>query len=424
MSSTTSQRMSLFLPWVMVLVGTAFYCYECLLRVSPSVMRLELMLNYSIDAATFSTLIAYYYYIYTPMQLFVGVLMDRYGPRKLLTFAALVCAVGTYAFVATQHLVTGEMGRLLIGLGSSFAFVGVLKIAAVWLPENKFALVSGSTMALGMIGGLLGDTTVTSLVTFEGWRLASIHAAILGFGLSVLLWTILRDHKPDVDPKEEAVNSFQDVFSGLWRLLCNRQSWIVGIIGCMMWFPISIYAEAWGIGHLQDVLGYNREDASHAIALLFLGMACGGPCVGLLSDYLERRRVVVFGGALMTCIISSTLIYVPGLTQPQVFMLCFFFGYFNAPQVLVFPMAKEITDKYTVGSALSVTNMFVMAAGIIQPITGYLLRYMGPSQVINGAPIYGPEAYHVALAIIPISLAITMILVFTAKETYQAGIGH
>lgn len=424
MNSTTPQRTALLLPWAMVLVGAIFYCYESLLRVSPSVMRLELMLNYSIDAATFSTLIAYYYYIYTPMQLFVGVLMDRYGPRRLLTFAALICAIGTYAFVATHHLVTAEIGRLFIGLGSSFAFVGVLKIAAVWLPKNKFALVSGSTMALGMIGGLLGDMAVTSLVTLEGWRLASIHAAILGLVISALLWFTLRDHKPEVDSREEAVSSFQDVFSGLWRLLCNKQSWLVGIIGCMMWFPISIYAEAWGVGHLQDALGYNREEASHAIGLLFLGMACGGPCVGFLSDYLERRRVIVFVGALITCIISSILIYMPGLTHPQVFILCFFFGYFNAPQVLVFPMAKEITDKYTVGSALAVTNMFVMVAGIIQPVTGYLLRYMGPSQIINGAPIYGPGAYHVALAIIPLSLVVTMILVFMAKETYQAGIGH
>ena len=424
MTVTAQNQLNKYMPWLMVFIGTTFYCYESLLRVAPSVMRLELMLNYGIDAGTFSTLIAFYYYIYSPMQLFVGVLMDRYGPKKLLTLAAVTCAIGTYSFVATKHLIIGEIGRLLIGFGSSFAFVGVLKIASLWLPENKFAIISGTTMALGMVGGLLGDTAVTSLVTFEGWRLASVHAAILGSVLAVLLFFILRDHKQAEDVDDSSYNSFKDVFQGLKKLLCNPQCWLVGFIGCMMWFPIAIYAEAWGVAHLQDSLGYTREDASHAIALIFLGMACGGPCVGLISDYIKKRKLVILIGAGLTLLVSSTLIYAPDLTKSNVFTLCFFFGLFNAPQVLVFPMAKEISDKRTVGSALAVTNMLVMMAGIIQPITGYLLRYMGPSNVINGVPIYGAPAYHVALAIIPVSLFITLILVSFTKETFKEGTVH
>ncbi|MEE3003446.1 MAG: MFS transporter [Pseudomonadota bacterium] len=418
-STETKTNISSFMPWLMVIVGTIFYCYESLLRVAPSVMRLELMLNYSIDAGTFSTLIAFYYYIYAPMQLFVGVLMDRYGPRRLLTLAAFTCAIGTYSFVATKHLVIGEIGRLLIGFGSSFAFVGVLKIASLWLPQNKFALISGTTMALGMVGGLLGDTAVTSLVTFEGWKLASIHAAILGLFLTVIVFVVIKDHNqaPNADVSE--TSSFRDVLSGLWVLLSSPQSWIIGAIGCLMWFPISIYAEAWGVGHLQDALGYGREQASHGVALIFLGMACGGPCVGMLSDYIKKRKPVIFLGALLTFIVSSLIIYVPTLSISLVYFLLFLFGFFNSPQVLVFPMAKEATNRHSVGSALAVTNMLVMSAGVIQPATGYLLRYMGPSNFVNGAPIYGVEAYQIALAIIPISLLLTMILVLFAKETFQ-----
>jgi MFS family permease len=409
-----------YLPWLMVFAATMFYCYESLLRVAPSVMRLEIMHNYKIDAGTFSSLIAFYYYIYAPMQLFVGVLMDRYGPRLLLTMAAFACSIGTYAFVATEVLVIGEIGRLLIGFGSAFAFVGVLKIASLWLPENKFALISGITMALGMVGGLLGDTAVTSLVTYEGWKLASVHAAIVGLLIMLFLFIVIRDNRdmPNDDTDSEN-SSFEEVLSGLWSLLKSPQSWVVGIVGCLMWFPISIYAEAWGVGHLQDVLGYTREDSSHAVALIFLGMACGGPLAGLISDYIKQRKLVIFTGAALTFVISSAIIYMPGLSKNAVLVLSFLFGFFNAPQVLVFPMAKEISDKHAVGSALAVTNMFVMMAGVIQPVTGYLLRYMGPSSIVNGAPIYGMGAYQVALAIIPISLLATMILVCFARETYK-----
>lgn len=409
-----------YLPWVMVGVAAAFYCYESLLRVAPSVMRIEIMHNYGIDAAAFSSLIAFYYYIYAPMQLFVGVLMDRYGPKMLLTIAALTCAIGTYGFVATHNLLIGQFGRLLIGFGSSFAFVGVLKIASLWLPENRFAFVSGLTMALGMLGGLLGDTLVTSLITLEGWQVASIHASFLGFVIAVMVFALVKDeaHAP-VDDTDVEISSLSEVLDGLWKLLKSPQSWIVGLVGCLMWFPIAIYAEAWGVGHLQDALGYGRENASHAVGLIFLGMACGGPTVGLLSDYLKQRRAIIFAGSFLTFIVSSILIYMPVLSHSQVYILSFLFGLFNSPQVLVFPMAKEISGKHAVGSALAVTNMIVMTSGIIQPATGYLLRYMGATSIVHGAPVYGVAAYQVALSIIPLSLLLTMVLVVFAKETYN-----
>jgi MFS family permease len=405
-----------YLPWLMVVLALSFYCYESLLRVSPSVMRMEIMLNYSIDAGTFSSLIAFYYYIYTPMQLFVGVLMDRYGPRKLLTIASLACGVGSYLFVLTNNLLLGEAGRLLIGFGSSFAFVGVLKIASIWLPENKFALISGSTMALGMVGGLIGDTMLTSVVIAEGWKLTMLYAALLGVILAVLIIVIFKDKKIDASEHLE-VSTFTDVFAGLKKLLCNSQTWIIGAIGCFMWFPIAIYAEAWGVGHLQDVMGYKIENATFAVGMIFLGMACGGPCVGACADYFQKRKIIVMIGAFLTFIVSSFLIYYDNLSVNSVYALCFFFGFFNSPQVLVFPMAKAITDKHSVGSALALVNMFVMLAGVIQPITGYLLRHIGGNAMQS--LIYSKHAYHVALAIIPASLVLTIFLALLLKDDFK-----
>jgi MFS family permease len=406
-----------YLPWLMVVLSITFYCYESLLRVSPSVMRMEIMLNYAVDAGTFSSLIAFYYYIYTPMQLFVGVLMDRYGPRKLLSIAALSCGLGSYLFVLTNNLLLGEAGRLLIGFGSSFAFVGVLKIASICLPENKFALISGSTMALGMVGGLIGDTVLTKVVIAEGWNLTMLYAAALGIILAVLIVVIFKDKKLNVNEDLE-VSTFADVFAGLKKLLCNSQTWIIGAIGCFMWFPIAIYAEAWGVGHLQDVMAYKIENATFAVGMVFLGMACGGPCVGACADYFQKRKIIVIAGAFLTLITSSFLIYYDHLSITSVYTLCFFFGFFNSPQVLVFPMAKAITDKHSVGTALAVVNMFVMLAGVIQPATGYLLRYVG-SNALQGGLIYSKYAYHVGLAIIPASLVLTIFLSFFLKDDFK-----
>ena len=117
-------------PWLICALGAAFYIYEYVLRITPGVITHELMAYFSINALVVSNLAAFYYYAYTPMQLPVGVLMDRFGPRWLLTFACLCCVIGSYMFGATTHLTVASVGRFLIGLGSAFALVRSYTILA------------------------------------------------------------------------------------------------------------------------------------------------------------------------------------------------------------------------------------------------------------------------------------------------------
>ena len=84
------------IPWIMCSIGALFYIYEYLLRVAPSVMTDDLMASFHIGAAALGNMVACYYYIYVPMQLVVGVLMDRFGPRRLFTVAGLACAMGLF----------------------------------------------------------------------------------------------------------------------------------------------------------------------------------------------------------------------------------------------------------------------------------------------------------------------------------------
>ena len=143
--------------WLICGLGAIFYSYEYLLRIAPSVMEPALREHFDLSATGFGLLSSIYYFAYVPMQLPVGVLLDRYGPRRLLTFACLICVIGTLLFTGTTVFWIAATGRFLVGFGSAFAFVGVLKLATIWLPENRLAMVSGMTSALGAIGAMLGD---------------------------------------------------------------------------------------------------------------------------------------------------------------------------------------------------------------------------------------------------------------------------
>ena len=213
---------------LIVTLAAVFYCYEYLLRVAPSVMNAELMQHYQINDFQLGSLTAYYYYIYAPMQLPVGLLVDRYGPKRLMIGACLSCAVGAYLFVCSDILLIAKLGRFLVGLGSAFAFVGVLKLATMYLPKNHFAVVSGTTMALGQLGAMMGDVLLTVMISYDGWQQASIHAAMFGLLLTFALAVTFRFSNKFVSEEHGIAAdapSTSEVIKSFCELTRNRELW-------------------------------------------------------------------------------------------------------------------------------------------------------------------------------------------------------
>jgi len=99
-----------WVAFLMCVLGAVFYCYEYYLRVAPSVIQPELMATFDISQAGLGTLIAYYYLAYVPLQIPVGLMMDFWGPRRVLTFACLLCAIGTFIFAGTDTIWIAKLG--------------------------------------------------------------------------------------------------------------------------------------------------------------------------------------------------------------------------------------------------------------------------------------------------------------------------
>lgn len=184
-----------WLGWAICGLGALFYSYEYLLRIAPSVIESELRNHLNLSATGFGLLSSIYYFAYVPMQLPVGVLLDRYGPRRLLTLACLICVLGIFLFTSSSLFWIVAVGRFLVGFGSAFAFVGVLKLATIWLPENRLASVSGMTSALGPIGAMLGDNFLQEFVSRLGWIKTLNATGLFGIGLTFVLWFGIKEKK-------------------------------------------------------------------------------------------------------------------------------------------------------------------------------------------------------------------------------------
>jgi MFS family permease len=406
---------------VMCTLGAIFYCYEYYLRVAPSVMIEELKGTFLLSGAAVGHLTAFYYYAYTPMQIPVGIMTDRFGPRRVLTFACFLCAFGTYLFAATTHISVAQIGRFLVGFGSAFAYVGVLKISNVWLPRKYFAFMAGLCSALGMLGAISGSVTMSHLVELVGWRSTLHYAVRIGFILTLILWLVLRDgDKPgaiEVSHSHQSIEGeVQLQFVRLKEMVKSSQMWIIGIIGCLTFLPISGFAEVWAIQFLETT-GMSKVEASWGSSMMFLGFAVGGPIWGIISDVIKSRRLPLIMGSFVSAGLMAIFIFCPSASHFQMYFLLFSSAFFASAEILVFAVSNDLSRPSMSATAVAFTNMFTMVGGATPPLIGKLLD--NSLQLIDGVPVLTIQSYSSALAVIPAALFVAGILSYMLKETYR-----
>jgi sugar phosphate permease len=410
--------------WLIWGCAALFYLYEYVLRVSPSVMTHELMRDFGVSSTALGVLASFYYYAYVPLQIPCGIIVDRLGVRRVVTFSALLCTVGSYIFAYSDNLIIAQAARFMIGAGSACAYLSCTKVGAEWFPPQKFAVIAGVTMMMGTFGGTFGGRPFAILVNTMGWRQSMVIASIVGCAVMTASWLIIRDHKKEgAFPNESLANSPKEagLLDGLKIVAKNPQCWLIGIYGGLMYVPLSAFAELWGVPYLMKAYSINNEIASMASAMIFIGMALGSPLGAALSNKLESRLKIMSWSALLTLVMFSIVIYVPNLPLNLTFCLLFLAGLFCGGQILYFAAAKEITPTNFSGTTIGFTNALVMVSGIIfQPLLGMVLDLAWDGTIAaDGTRIYSMNDYQQALTAVPFCLIIAWIVIKFVKETYN-----
>jgi sugar phosphate permease len=423
-------KKAVLMGWFICGIGALFYSYEYFLRITPSVMEPALRAHFSLSAMGFGVFSSFYYYSYVPMQLPVGVLMDRWGPRRLLTLACAVSVLGMWFFAATDLVSLAAAGRFLTGFGSAFAFVGVLKLATIWLPEDRLALVAGLATALGTIGAMIGDNLLGAMVEQVGWKTSVHFTAVFGLGLLVVMWFGIHDKKKNSDEDGGTVESFSSIWNDLKLIVSNKQIWINGAYGCLVYLPTTVFAELWGIPYLSHAYGLDLPTAEFTNSILFMGCMFGAPLWGYYSDRIKQRKLPMRMGAFGAAIMMTCILYVPNLSLNMLYLMMFVLGFLYSAQAIVFAVGRELSPKEAAGTAIAMTNMCVMLGAIfLQPLVGHILdwcvlaRYDG-KLVLNALSadeikhLYTAADYQLAMAVIPIGIFMAAILTFFMKETH------
>lgn len=412
------ERPSLRAYWVYALTAT-FLFYEMALQASPSVMTHSLMQELHLDAGSLGMMASVYFYSYTLMQIPAGLLFDRFNARLLTTVALLICVIGAFIFGGADTLSFAAGGRFLMGIGSAFAFISVLVVAARWFPSNYFASLVGVAQLLAAIGAMGGEVPLAAAVTYFGWRETIIGIGIVGFILTILVWMIVRNY-PANEKHDSIKRSQESIWKNLHRILGNKQTWWIGIYAFCGWAPITAFAELWGIPYLMTVYGISNTLAASAVAMTWVGLGIASPIIGWSSDRIGRRCPLQSLCAVIGLITTLLILYVPHLPFSIMFILLFGFGIATAGQILTFAIVKDINKIDVTAAAIGFNNMAVVAGGaIFQPLVGMLLRWYWDGTLKNHMPMYTPHSYRVALSVVPLCFLIAWVVnVFFIEETY------
>ncbi len=420
MKSDNCHSPSLFdksLPWLICLVGMLFYCYNYFLRSSPSIMQNDLMHTLNINATQFGTLILFYYAAYTPMQIPVGMIYDKFGARFVLFLACLTAVIGLAFFAGANSFGVACLGRFLIGLGTAFSYIGVLKLASVWLPPARFATAAGLTTAIGMTSGALAQKYLAKVIEVVGYKPILHTALIVGIVLSIAIPFFVRSRpKQPVNPKNamQAPMTTEQLFRTLKAIFTNPQMWLIGIIGCVLYLPSIVLLDVYGISYFKAAHQLTSQQAANVSALTLFGWIVGGPVIGIISDRIKRRRIPLMVTSAITAMLLYTIFYYPDLTMSQLSIIAFVAGFCCGAHPLCFALGKENNPLAMAGTAVAVTNMFIMMGGIIfPPIVGKLLDFHA-----NGLHTYAASDYTFALSVVPLGIILGTVLSMFLKETY------
>ncbi len=371
----------------MWMTASIFYAYQYIIRVMPNIMMEDIMQQYQMDATVFGQFSGIYYVGYVMMHLPIGIMLDRFGPKKVMTGAILLIVLGLLPVVVSDNWIYPILGRCLIGMGSSAAILGVFKIIRISFREKRFARMLSFSVTIGLLGAIYGGGPVAQMSEALGYKMVIQIFAGVGVILAGMTYFIV----PQVRPNNQGT-----VISDIKTVFTNRKLLAVCFFAGLLVGPLEGFADVWGTEFLQAVYGFNTILTAYLPSLIFVGMCFGGPVLGLITEKTGRYIDSIIGAGLVMLVIFTALV-AGKLTISTMTVGFLVVGVCCIYQVLAIYKASTYVPENVAGLATAVANMIIMSFGyVFHSLIGFVIHVSGGVNV--------PQAFDYGISVIPITL--------------------
>ncbi len=369
------------------------YYMSYLFRAVNAVISPRLVTDIGLGAAQLGLLTSVYFFVFAICQVPLGLMLDRYGPRRVQSVLLLFAATGAGLFALGDSLATLTVARGLIGLGVSTCLMACFKANVMWWPKDRLPLMNGCATAFGGLGALSATIPVELLMPVVGWRGVFWLLAALTLAAAALIFFAV----PDA-PEEEGgrpPDTLKSQIAGLGRVFGSAIFWRLSIAASVNTAATMAYQTLWVAPWLRDVAGFDSHEVANALFLFNVGFLAGVFGSGALAGWAVRRGVPLVAGVI--CAIFGTLavesLFAAGATAVAL-PLCFAFGAFGSTGILVYALYGRYFPVSLAGRINSAQNMlsFVMA---------FIVQW-GVGEIVGAFPVatgggYVPAAHQAGL---------------------------
>lgn len=379
------------------------YIVAVLQRTSLGVAGVDAAERFEVSASVLSSLTVIQLIVYACLQIPVGVVLDRVGPKALIATGALLMMLGQLTLALAPSIGVAIGGRVLLGAGDAMTFISVIRLLASWFDGRMLPQVSQWTGNIGALGQVLSALPFSFLLHYFGWVPAFVSVAAMSALALVVVLLFLSDgrelglHPPHVTSWRGAMRQLRESLGrpgtqlGFWAHFVSQSSG-------------TVFSLLWGFPFMVAALGYSPSLASGMLALLVGAGVVSGPVLGLLTArYPLRRSNLVLGVVTVMAVVWTALLLWPG--RPPfwlVVVLILAIGAGGPGSLIGFDFARSFNPLRSLGSANGVVNVGgFLASFVMMFLIGVVLDVANQFRVAHGfaSDVFSWDSFRLAFTV-------------------------
>lgn len=374
-----------FLPF-----AAGYFC-SFLFRNVNSVVFPELTQQFDLSPGMLGLLTSAYFVTFAGAQLPLGILMDRYGPRRVNAAMLLVAAAGAWVFSQASGMSGLLLGRALLGMGVAVCLMSAMTAFVIWFPRERTATLFGWMLLIGSCGALSATKPVEILLRVMDWRALFMLFAVLAVCASVAIFALV--------PEKTAARTgttLRGQLAIIHTIFRSRDFWTISFAATFVQGVAIGLMGLWAGPWMRDVAGLDRTNMADQLLIIAAAFGVGGVCSGALSDWLARRGVspvrTYFAGCAACT--AALLPIVLGYTSGAIVFWALFLGFSAFGSLSYTLLAARFPPE--------ITGRVVTALNLVMFSLAFVVQF-GVGAIINLWPVvdgrYAVEGYRASFAL-------------------------